>query len=120
MQLIEIYSKVPQHTKGEGFMELTPRIKQILQFVLEKNEPVLEQDIAQHIGVSKRTVQREFDYIAAGLADYDLSLCKKKNIGIWIDGDAVNLERLRKEITETPNNDFSDKNTRRKYLIYEL
>ena len=31
-------------------MELTPRIKQILQFVLEKNEPVLEQDIAQHIG----------------------------------------------------------------------
>ena len=42
-------------------MELTPRIKQILQFVLEKNEPVLEQDIAQHIGVSKRTVQREFD-----------------------------------------------------------
>ena len=101
-------------------MELTPRIKQILQFVLEKNEPVLEQDIAQHIGVSKRTVQREFDYIAAGLADYDLSLCKKKNIGVWIDGDAVNLERLRKEITETPNNDFSDKNTRRKYLIYEL
>ena len=85
-------------------MELTPRIKQILQFVLEKNEPVLEQDIAQHIGVSKRTVQREFDYIAAGLADYDLSLCKKKNIGVWIDGDAVNLNRLRKEVTETKNN----------------
>lgn len=81
-------------------MELTPRIKQILQFVLEKNEPVLEQDIAQHIGVSKRTVQREFDYIAAGLVDYDLSLCKKKNIGVWIDGDAVNLNRLRKEVTE--------------------
>lgn len=101
-------------------MELTPRIKQILQFVLEKNEPVLEQDIAQHIGVSKRTVQREFDYIAAGLVDYDLSLCKKKNIGVWIDGDAVNLNRLRKEVTETQNNNFSDKNTRRKYLIYEL
>ncbi len=78
MQLIEIYSKSFSIQRGEGFMELTPRIKQILQFVLEKNEPVLEQDIAQHIGVSKRTVQREFDYIAAGLVDYDLSLCKKK------------------------------------------
>ncbi len=64
----------------------------------------MEQDIAQHIGVSKRTVQREFDYIAAGLADYDLSLCKKKNIGVWIDGEAVNLEHLRKEVTETQNN----------------
>ena len=101
-------------------MEFTPRIKQILQFVLEKNEPVLEQDIAQHIGVSKRTVQREFDYIAAGLADYELTLCKKKNIGVWIDGDAVNLDNLKKVITETEENDFSDKKTRRKYLIYEL
>ena len=101
-------------------MEFTPRIKQILQFVLEKNEPVLEQDIAQHIGVSKRTVQREFDYIAAGLTDYELTLCKKKNIGVWIDGDAVNLDNLKKVITETEENDFSDKKTRRKYLIYEL
>ena len=101
-------------------MEFTPRIKQILQFILEKNEPVLEQEIAQHIGVSKRTVQREFDYMAAGIGEYNLKLCKKKNVGIWIDGDAVNLETLSKVLNESGKNDFSDKKTRRKYLIYEL
>ena len=77
-------------------MSFTPRIKQILQFVLEKKEPDLEQEIAQHIGVSKRTVQREFDYMAAGIGEYNLKLCKKKNVGIWIDGDEVNVETLSK------------------------
>lgn len=101
-------------------MEFTPRIKQILQFVLEKNEPVLEQDIAEHIGVSKRTVQREFDYMSAGLEEYNLSLCKKKNIGIWIDGDPSDLETLREALGDSGKNDFSDKKVRRKYLIYEL
>lgn len=101
-------------------MEFTPRIKQILQFVLEKNEPVLEQDIAQHIGVSKRTVQREFDYVSAGLSDYNLKLCKKKNIGVWIEGDSTDLATLREVLSKSEGNDFSDKKTRRKYLIYEL
>ena len=101
-------------------MEFTPRIKQILQFVLEKNEPVLEQDIADHIGVSKRTIQREFDYITSGLEEYGLRLCKKKNVGIWIDGKTMDLDNLKTVVTETKENDFSDKKTRRKYLIYEL
>ena len=44
-------------------MELTPRIRDILLFLLDKNKPVMELEIADYIGVSRRTIQREFEYI---------------------------------------------------------
>ena len=41
-------------------MEFTPRIQQILRIMLDSKGPVNKQEIADDIGVSKRTVQREF------------------------------------------------------------
>lgn len=101
-------------------MEFTPRIKQILQILIEAEQPVPEQQIADSIGVSKRTVQREFEYIESGLKEYQLSLEKKKNVGVWIDGNSMDLENLAGELAEVRESKTTDKEIRRKYLICEL
>ena len=44
-------------------MEFTPRISQILKILLANGTPIGKQEIAEELGVSKRTVQREFEYL---------------------------------------------------------
>ena len=44
-------------------MEFTPRISQILKILLANGGPISKQEIAEDLGVSKRTVQREFEYL---------------------------------------------------------
>ena len=44
-------------------MEFTPRISQILKILLANGGPIGKQEIAEELGVSKRTVQREFEYL---------------------------------------------------------
>lgn len=101
-------------------MEFTPRIQKILQIILMAENSVTETDIAKQIGVSKRTIQREMDYIETGLQEYQLELKKKKNIGVSICGNSINLEKLQKEIEQTSTQIIADKEARRKYLICEL
>ena len=43
-------------------MDLTPRLKQILMIMLEEGGIISVKELAQRIGVSKRTVQRELEY----------------------------------------------------------
>ena len=101
-------------------MELTPRVKQILRIVLEKDMPVSEQEIADRIGVSKRTIQREIEYIEAGVLEYSLELKKKKNAGVSIEGDALDLDTLKDLVKQEEKNEITDKVIRRKCLICEL
>ena len=46
--------------KGLGRMDFTPRTQQILEILLGGKGPVSKQEIADRLGVSKRTIQREF------------------------------------------------------------
>lgn len=101
-------------------MEFTPRIKQILQIILKEDKPVSEQEIADRIGVSKRTVQREFDYMESGVREYHLLLCKKKNAGIWMEGSSMDKEALSNALEGLKASELTDKDVRRKYLICEL
>ena len=58
-------------------MELTPRIKQILIYLLNAEQPATDSEVANALGVSKRTILREADYIAGILRSYDLTLVRK-------------------------------------------
>lgn len=101
-------------------MEFTPRIKQILLIMLNSEEAVSEQSIADKIGVSKRTIQREFEYIERSITEYKLNLEKKKNAGVWLCGSAENKEILKETLYKIKRIDFTDKDKRRKFLIFEL
>ena len=49
-------------------MNLTPRLKQILLIMLEYGDVISVKELASRIGVSKRTVQRELEYIGRCVA----------------------------------------------------
>lgn len=46
-------------------MDFTPRMQQILQRLLSEEDFVSEQALADDLGISKRTVQRELDGTAS-------------------------------------------------------
>jgi hypothetical protein len=68
-------------------MELTPRIRQILIYLLEAEQSATDSEVADALGVSKRTILREADYIAGILKSYGLTLVRKKGEGSLIEGD---------------------------------
>ncbi len=80
-------------------MEFTPRIRNILQVMLASEKPVTKQEVADRIGVSKRTVQREFEYLEPALGEYGLVLENKKGVGLWIEGSQENLQALKTELS---------------------
>ncbi|MCH4167355.1 MAG: BglG family transcription antiterminator [Megasphaera sp.] len=101
-------------------MEFTPRIQQILRCLLNQDEYVKEQEIASLIGISKRTVQREFEYIGTELRSYGLTLERKKGAGVRLGGTASDKQQLRNILASPSGLDFSDKNQRQRYLLFDL
>ena len=101
-------------------MEFTPRIQQILRIMLDSEGPVNKQEIADDIGVSKRTVQREFEYLELCIKRYGLKLTNHKGIGVEIQGSPENIEKLREDLGDQQYPDAADREGRRRRLLFEL
>ena len=101
-------------------MEFTPRVKQILEVLLTEQDVLPVKNLADRIGVSKRTAQREMDYVSYVLKKYDLRLCSKTGAGIWLEGDEEQKEQLLSELRQQNNTEFVDKDDRRRALMLEL
>ena len=65
-------------------MEMTPRMKQIFEVLLQESSAVSVKYLAEQIGVSRRTVQRELESIDTSLRGYDLTFVSKTGVGIRI------------------------------------
>ena len=101
-------------------MQITKRIQQILLLLLNAAEPLSEQNIADTLNVSKRTVQREFDYLSSGVAEYGLTLERMKGAGLLLSGSDESKRALRESLTQKTSVDFGDKEERKKYILFEL
>ena len=64
-------------------MELTPRIRQIILYLLNAEQPATDSEVADALGVSKRTILREADYISAILKGYDLIKKREESSLNW-------------------------------------
>ena len=67
-------------------MEFTPRTKQILNALLQENQTMSVKVLADKVGVSRRTVQRELEYINGSLKDYEISFMSRTGVGVWLEG----------------------------------
>ena len=101
-------------------MDFTPRMQQILQRLLKAKDYLSEQALADELGISKRTVQRELEGTEKALSSYKLKLVRQKRAGIRLDGSEPDKKSLAEALSDTTVMDFSDKDTRRRYLLFEL
>ncbi len=108
-----------RHNIGE-IMELTPRIRQILIYLLSAEQPATDQEVADALGVSKRTILREADYIASILKEHDLNLVRKKGEGTQVEGSNEKKKELLEIVKARKEQVVSDKEKRRNLLKLEL
>lgn len=101
-------------------MGFTPRLKQILLILLKEEQPVPIKKLAEELGISKRTVQRELEYINSSLKKYELAFYSKTGTGVWLEGDSEEKERLLQTLDEEEDDGLFYKEERRKRLILEL
>lgn len=101
-------------------MGLTPRIKQIVKVLLTEQETISVKDLAEKVGVSKRTVQRELGYLQSELKPYDIRFMSKTGVGVWLEGNAEQKEQLLQNINQGDSYDVSNREERRKRLILEV
>lgn len=101
-------------------MDFTPRMQAILRRLLKEEDYLSEQALADDLGISKRTVQRELEGTEKALSSYKLKLVRQKRAGIRLDGSALDKKNLAEALSDASAMDFSDKDTRRRYLLFEL
>lgn len=99
---------------------LTPRTKQILEVMLTSEEIISVKLLAEKVGVSKRTVQRELEHIDSSLKKYRVSFQSKTGVGVWIEGTQEDKEILLREISSEERYDAANRAERRKRLTLEL
>ena len=101
-------------------MDLTPRLKQILMIMLEEDNAIPVKELAARIGVSKRTVQRELEYIGNSLKRYQITFETKTGKGVWITGSEENKQKLLTELKKNDSYDVSNREERRRRLVLEI
>ena len=103
-----------------GGSDFTPRMQQIVLALIKEQGPVPVKQLADQIRISKRTVQRELEYIPRALKKYGLTFCSKTGTGIWLEGDRTQIEALKAELEADDALDVSDRIERQKRLILEI
>lgn len=101
-------------------MNITPRIKQILLILLDSKDPLTDREIADSLGVSKRTILREIDYVDEILNKNDLTLVRKKGEGTYVKGSQESKSTLLDELSASSELVVTDKERRRNLLKLEL
>lgn len=101
-------------------MNCSPRLNQILRVLLKSDSVISVNQLANGIGVSKRTVQRELEYIDSLLKKFHLKFLSKTGKGVWIEGELEDKEQLLKLLMENRKIDITDRDERRKRLTLEM
>lgn len=67
-------------------MDFTPRMQQILLIMLNEDKVISVKNLAERMNLSKRTVQRELEYLGRALKEYHVEFCSKTGTGVWLEG----------------------------------
>ncbi len=101
-------------------MDLSARARKTLLIMLEEDSPISVVKLAEKIGVSKRTIQRELESLPKSLLPYNLKFTSKTGVGVWIVGEDIDKQILLSKLKAENNIDDTDREYRRKKLILEL
>ena len=96
------------------------RRKVVLQFLAEANEFVTIGQIAEKIGVSRRTILREMDGVAEWLGGSGFRLVSKPGMGVRIDGGVSERQRLQQRLHGENPEVVNLPRDRQKLILIEL
>lgn len=88
--------------------------------MLKQDEIISVKQLAEQVGVSKRTVQRELEYIESSLKPYQVAFLSRTGVGVWLEGTHEAKQKLLEEIKSEDSYDNSNREERRKRLILEI
>lgn len=101
-------------------MGFTLRLRQILQVMLNREGPISVKLLAESVDVSRRTVQRELEYVQSSLKGYEIQFKSRTGVGVWLEGSQEEKMRLLSDITGGDTYDAANREDRRKRLILEI
>lgn len=101
-------------------MDISPRMSQILLLLLQQEQPVSVKYLAEQMGLSKRTIQREMGYLDSVLKEYTVCFQSKTGVGIWLEGTPEEKQRLFQALSQDDRLDVSNRDERRKRLVLEI
>lgn len=88
--------------------------------MLKADRTISAKNLAEKVGVSKRTVQRELEYIGMSLKPYQIQFMSKTGVGIWLEGSHEEKARLLADLQSGDAYDVSNREERRKRLVLEI
>lgn len=88
--------------------------------LLREDGPISVQTLAEQIGVSKRTAQRELEYMESTLKSYEIDFISRTGVGIWLEGSHEEKDRLFEQVRQADPYDVSNRDERRKRLTLEI
>ncbi|MBR1628811.1 MAG: BglG family transcription antiterminator, partial [Lachnospiraceae bacterium] len=106
--------------KGYDFMNFSARDGQIIQFMLEREEPVQSQEIAKRLGISVRTVQRSLPYLGEAVKRTGMMLIRNRTEGNYLTGTPTARERLLQALPNAERVDPGDRKERQRFLLFSL
>lgn len=98
---------------------LKARAYEILKYLLERDGPILIKQLAEHLGVSERTVRYDLDQIEEWLMESGLTLERKRGVGIFLSDSTKEKLRDQIEFKESFQRVFSPEE-RQQIILREL
>lgn len=91
-----------------------------MEVMLKEEEPVPVKVLAERVGSSKRTVQRELEFAATDVKPYGLTFHSKTGTGVWLEGTDEAKKTLLEQIKKERQSEIGSREERRKRLILEI
>ncbi len=101
-------------------MLLTSRQKRILAKIAEQDNFITVNMLAEHLAVSKKTIQRELEVVELYLHDFNASLIKKPAYGVKLALEKDNIDIIINSISENTNTVAYGKTERCNFIIMWL
>ena len=99
---------------------LSSREKKILKILIQAEEYLTAQELAEKIGVSKRTISRELSKLKKAVKKSDLELKSKPSVGIFLTGEQDVVDEYSQQLRNFDSTfDYSPEG-REKYIIEQF
>ncbi|VBB09717.1 phosphotransferase system eiib component type 2/3 [Lucifera butyrica] len=93
------------------------RCNAIVVHILDNQEPVSIEYLANKLIVSRSTLVADLDSVRSFLEKYHLLLCSKRGLGLWSEGDEKSIRKILVDIFSTRIYGFGATNIRENYIF---